>query len=67
MLSLSFSPFLLPSHSPGKEIQALLKMQSTEEEPELEDSISMEDAPNIKGKNNCHICVLKEFQLTIIT
>ena len=52
-LSLSLPLFLSLSPSlslPGKEIQALLKMQTTEEEPELDDSITVDDSPNIKGK-----------------
>ena len=47
----SLSLFLFLSLSPpGKEIQALLKMQTTEEEPELDDSITVDDSPNNKGK-----------------
>ena len=49
-LLLSLPPSLPPFFSPGKEIQALLKMQTTEEEPELDDSITIDDSPNIKGK-----------------
>ena len=46
----SFSLSLSLSLSPGKEIQKLLKMQSTEEEPDLDDSVNIDDVPSSNGK-----------------